>query len=439
MANALVAAPRSGAGEDAFGCSGVHEQLSLLMMRAAMEHHSRQIKATVGVQTVAVPEFFQMSEEGSDGVQDGEAVGMDVHVVSLERISERSAVSGLQRHSPNIEHAPSLDVPMLQVCRDGGPDAGLQGFLPGQDSTALCRDGDAGLQGFLPGQDSTAFCRDGDAGLQGFLPGQDSTAFCRDGDAGLQGFLPGQDSTAFCRDGGGGIHGFPPEQDSTAFRRDGGGGLHRFPLGQDSTSFCRDGGGGFHDFPPGQDSTSFCEMEDLVEVVKIFSQFRVPKRYSKVEGLVDVLEALSPGQSSTASPCGATPVEQVADMSLGVFQDSIPQRAVLRAPQVAEQLVEVPVLVPSFDHWLRWEEAYRATGHTWLGGFEWSLFPHKESTASPGRYMNTGQDSRRRPWYRTAAVPAVQGVLSVLRQSGGRSRFRLVPTVQTVQRIGGAG
>ena len=95
-----------------------HEQLSLLMMRAAMEHCSRQIKATVGVQTVAVPEFFQMSEEGSDGLQDGEAVGMDVRVVALERVSERSAVSGLQRHSPDIQHAPNLDVPTLQVCRD---------------------------------------------------------------------------------------------------------------------------------------------------------------------------------------------------------------------------------------------------------------------------------------------------------------------------------
>ena len=58
MANALVAAQRSGAGEDAFGCSGVTSSSSLLMMSAAMEHHSRQIKATVGVQTVAVPEFL---------------------------------------------------------------------------------------------------------------------------------------------------------------------------------------------------------------------------------------------------------------------------------------------------------------------------------------------------------------------------------------------
>ena len=59
-------------------------------------------------------------------------------------------------------------------------------------------------------------------------------------------------------------------------------------------------------------------------------------------------------------------------------------RAVFRAPQVAEQLVEVPVPAPSFSDWVRWEETYRRTGHTWLGGFEWCL------TASPGRYINTG-------------------------------------------------
>ena len=47
-----------------------HEQLSLQMMRAALEHHSRQVKATVGVQTVVVPEFYAMSED-SDVVDAG--------------------------------------------------------------------------------------------------------------------------------------------------------------------------------------------------------------------------------------------------------------------------------------------------------------------------------------------------------------------------------
>ena len=48
--------------------------------------------------------------------------------------------------------------------------------------------------------------------------------------------------------------------------------------------------------------------------------------------------------------------------------DSAPQRTMFPEPQLAEQLVEVPVPVPSFDDWVRWEEAYRATGFTWLGG-----------------------------------------------------------------------
>ena len=66
-----------------------HEELSLRMLLAYLGHHSQQIKATVDVQTVAVPDFFQMSEEGSVGVQEGEAVGVDVAVVPLERVSER--------------------------------------------------------------------------------------------------------------------------------------------------------------------------------------------------------------------------------------------------------------------------------------------------------------------------------------------------------------
>ena len=55
------------------------------------------------------------------------------------------------------------------------------------------------------------------------------------------------------------------------------------------------------------------------------------------------------------------------------LHDVIPQRAVLPVPQMAEQLVEVPVPVPSFSNWIHWEETYRRTGHTWLGGFEWCL------------------------------------------------------------------
>ena len=83
-------------------------------------------------------------------------------------------------------------------------------------------------------------------------------------------------------------------------------------------------------------------------------------------------------------------------------------RTVLREPQKAEQLVEVLVPVPSFSDWVRWEETYRRTGHTWLAGFGWRLIPSRGATASPGLFQNTGQGSRQRPWYHAAPVPAVQ-------------------------------
>ena len=38
-----------------------------------------------------------------------------------------------------------------------------------------------------------------------------------------------------------------------------------------------------------------------------------------------------------------------------ISPDSAPQRTMLPEPQLAEQLVEVPVPVPSFDDWVRWE------------------------------------------------------------------------------------
>ena len=103
-------------------------------------------------------------------------------------------------------------------------------------------------------------------------------------------------------------------------------------------------------------------------------------------------------------------------------------RTVLCEPQKAEQLVEVPVPAPSFSDWVRWEEAYRRTGHTWLGGFEWRLIPSRGTTASPGRYINTGQGPRRRPWYRAASVPAH-------RQSGGDAWSRLSRQLRTVKTV----
>ena len=139
-------------------------------------------------------------------------------------------------------------------------------------------------------------------------------------------------------------------------------------------------------------------------------------------------------------PFLAVPVLQMADQPVNILQildvplpeqaidvpkislDSAPQRTMLPEPQLAEQLVEVPVPVPSFDDWVRWEETYRRTGHTRLGGFDWC------HTASPGRYINTGPGPRRRPWHRAASVP-------VPRQSGGDPWLRLSRQLRTVQTV----
>ena len=104
-------------------------------------------------------------------------------------------------------------------------------------------------------------------------------------------------------------------------------------------------------------------------------------------------------------------------------------RTVLREPQKAEQLVEVPVPVPSFSDWVRWEETYRRTGHTWLAGFGWRLIPSRGDTASPGRHISTVHGPRRRPWYHAASVPAVH------RQSGRHIWLQLARQVRTVQTV----
>ena len=108
-------------------------------------------------------------------------------------------------------------------------------------------------------------------------------------------------------------------------------------------------------------------------------------------------------------------------------------RTVLREPQKAEQLVEVPVPAPSFSDWVLWEETHRRTRLTWLGGFEWRLILSRGTTASPGRYINTGQGPRRRPWYRAASVPAVEWWKSWLWLS------RKLRTVHTLQFWGVSG
>ena len=143
--------------------------------------------------------------------------------------------------------------------------------------------------------------------------------------------------------------------------------------------------------------------------------------------------ACQPGRAAGAAGAGTATPQMVDQLVIKHVDSVVPEqiiavptsrfpRTALREPQKAEQLVEVPVLVPSFSDWVRWEETCRRTGHTWLGGFDWRL------TASPGRYFNTGQGPRRRPWYRAASVP-------VHRQSGGNPCLRLSPQLRTVQTV----
>ena len=103
--------------------------------------------------------------------------------------------------------------------------------------------------------------------------------------------------------------------------------------------------------------------------------------------------------------------EQVIDVPKIISQDSTPQRAVLREPQLVEQLVDVPV--PSF-HECAVEAArgitqvlarvWDAAGNEWCqvsapwGVYWWMLgtrhtqwAPPEGATASQGRYINTGQ------------------------------------------------
>ena len=113
-------------------------------------------------------------------------------------------------------------------------------------------------------------------------------------------------------------------------------------------------------------------------------------------------------------------------------------RTVVRELQKAEQLVDVPTVVsPSF-----FSQAVEQNvdipvpgrgvpGRGGLQGFrpEQSSRPSDEQTIdSPGRKINTGPGSRRRPWYRVASFP-------VHRQSGGDPWLRLSRHLRTVQTV----
>ena len=103
-------------------------------------------------------------------------------------------------------------------------------------------------------------------------------------------------------------------------------------------------------------------------------------------------------------PCDTMVPEQVIEAPKITSQDVIPPRAVLRVPQMAEQLVEVPT-VPCLPQGMTILARFSdAAGHSWsqIAGptevFWWrsgtlhvQWTPPDLYTARPGRYTNTGR------------------------------------------------
>ena len=92
--------------------------------------------------------------------------------------------------------------------------------------------------------------------------------------------------------------------------------------------------------------------------------------------------------------------EQVIEVPKVTLQDVVPHRAALRVPQVAEQLVDVPV--PESVLLARGRCALGAVwyhvavpevrSYWWMGGSSHVQWRRPQGfTASPGRYTNTGQ------------------------------------------------
>ena len=135
-------------------------------------------------------------------------------------------------------------------------------------------------------------------------------------------------------------------------------------------------------------------MEQLADVAPIVPSLAVPEPQ-----MVDQLVAMIKHVDSVVP-------QQIIAVPRISWPSRFP-RTVLREPQKAEQLVEVPVPAPSFSDWVRWEETYRRTGHTWLGGFEWRL---TASPAGPRRRVPCSLcSSSSTEWWKSvvAAVPTV--------------------------------
>ena len=91
--------------------------------------------------------------------------------------------------------------------------------------------------------------------------------------------------------------------------------------------------------------------------------------------------------------------EQVIEVPKVALQDVVPQRALLRVPQLAETLVDMPVPESVIlahgrcDLGVKWcQIAAPGRGYWWMAGSRHTQWHRPDGfTASPGRYKNTRQ------------------------------------------------
>ena len=125
-------------------------------------------------------------------------------------------------------------------------------------------------------------------------------------------------------------------------------------------------------------------VEQLVEPVREVPVLDAPVP-QMVDQLVDVLKIFNRGLA-----------EQVIEVPKVTLQDVVPQRAVLRVPQLAEQLVPESVILAHgrCDLGVKWCQIATQGGrcYWWMAGTRHVQWRRPEGfTASPGRYTNTGQ------------------------------------------------
>ena len=156
--------------------------------------------------------------------------------------------------------------------------------------------------------------------------------------------------------------------------------------------------------PPGMRPASLAEPQGAQERVKRHTV----EQFGELAPMVQILETPVPQLVDKLED-----VLKIVDLFVSAQEIEVPRissnscpppRRVLRSPQLAEQLVDVPV--PSFDQCTRMADFRDDGGRRWClltgpepGRFSWWLVrtDHEQGTsppgitASPGRFSNTGQ------------------------------------------------